>query len=121
MRSQLRQILQPARCHLRQIQRHQFLKRLRQQIILAIHMNIQLQEQEYQQMAVLPQIQQMFQQLLTVNNSNKPVFTLTNPTSGAAFQYSESYRGPGGVSNITSITRQIESESVVTSTSVFSQ
>ena len=58
---------------------------------------------------------------LDLSTDNKPVFTLTNPTSGAAFQYSESYRGPGGISNITSITRQIESESVVTSTSVFSQ
>jgi phosphoribosylformylglycinamidine (FGAM) synthase-like enzyme len=58
---------------------------------------------------------------LDLSTGNKPVFTLTNPTSGAAFQYSESYRGPGGISNITSITRQIESESVVTSTSVFSQ
>ena len=58
---------------------------------------------------------------LHLSTGNKPVFTLTNPTSGAAFQYSESYRGPGGISNITSITRQIESESVVTSTSVFSQ
>jgi hypothetical protein len=58
---------------------------------------------------------------LDLSTGNKPVFTLTSPTSGAAFQYSESYRGPGGVSNITTITRQIESESVVTSTSVFSQ
>ena len=58
---------------------------------------------------------------LDLSTGNKPVFTLTNPTSGAAFQYSESYRGPGGISNITSITRQIESESVVTSTSVVSQ
>ena len=58
---------------------------------------------------------------LDLSTGNKPVFTLTNPTSGAAFQFSESYRGPGGISNITSITRQIESESVVTSTSVFSQ
>ena len=58
---------------------------------------------------------------LDLSTGNKPVFTLTNPTSGAAFQYSESYRGPGGVSNITTITRSIESESVVTSTSVFSQ
>lgn len=58
---------------------------------------------------------------LDLSTANKPVFTLTSPTSGAAFQYSESYRGPGGISNITSITRQIESESVVTSTSVFSQ
>ena len=58
---------------------------------------------------------------LNLSTGDKPVFTLTNPTSGSAFQYSESYRGPGGVSNITTITRQIESESVVTSTSVFSQ
>ena len=58
---------------------------------------------------------------LDLSTDNKPVFTLTNPTSGAAFQYSESYRGPGGVSNITTITRQIESESVITSHSVFSQ
>jgi len=58
---------------------------------------------------------------LDLSTGNKPVFTLTSPTSGAAFQYSESYRGPGGVSNITTITRQIESESVITSTSVFSQ
>ena len=58
---------------------------------------------------------------LDLSTENKPVFTLTNPTSGAAFQYSESYRGPGGVSNITTITRSITSESVVTSQSVFSQ
>ena len=58
---------------------------------------------------------------LDLSRSNKPVFTLTNPTSGAAFQFSESYRGPGGVSNITTITRSITSESVVTSQSVFSQ
>ena len=38
---------------------------------------------------------------LDLSNGSKPVFTLTNPTSGAAFQFSESYRGPGGVSNIT--------------------
>ena len=68
MRSPLRQILLPAQCHLRQIQRHQFLKRLRQQIILAIHMNIQLQEQEYQQMAPLPQIQQMLLEPLTAKH-----------------------------------------------------
>tara|TARA_Y100000114_G_scaffold137493_1_gene139835 strand:+ start:173 stop:613 length:441 start_codon:yes stop_codon:yes gene_type:complete len=58
---------------------------------------------------------------LDLSKGNKPVFTLANPTSGAAFQYSETYRAPAGVSNITTITRQIESESVVTSTSVFSQ
>jgi len=68
MRSPSRQILRLARCHQQQIQRHQFLKQLRQQIILVIHMNIQLQEQAFLQMAGLHQIQQMFQQQLTVNN-----------------------------------------------------
>ena len=68
MRNPLRRISQPERCHLRQIQRHQFLKRLRQQIILATHMNIQLQEQGFLQMAVLPQTQQMFRQQLMLNN-----------------------------------------------------
>ena len=58
---------------------------------------------------------------LDLSTGNKPVFTLTNPTSGAAFQFSETYRAPGGVSNITTITRSITSESVVTSQSVFSQ
>ena len=58
---------------------------------------------------------------LDLSKDSKPVFTLADPTSGAAFQYSETYRGGGGVSNITTITRQIESESVVTSHSVFSQ
>ena len=52
--------------------------------------------------------------------TTKPDWTLNSPTSGAAFQFTESYHGPG-LSNITTITRQIESESVVTSTSVFSQ
>ena len=42
-------------------------------------------------------------------------------TSGNAFQFTETYRGPGGVSNVTVIQRNIESTSVVTSTSVFSQ
>lgn len=59
MRNPLRQILPPAQCHQQQIQRHQFLKRLRQQTTLATHMNIQLQEQGFLQMAVLHQIQQM--------------------------------------------------------------
>ena len=58
---------------------------------------------------------------LDLSTDSKPVFTLTDPTSGSAFQYSESYRGGGGVSNITTITRDIESESVITSHSVFSQ
>jgi len=58
---------------------------------------------------------------LDLSTESKPIFTLTDPTSGAAFQYSETYRGAGGVSNITTITRDIESESVITSHSVFSQ
>ena len=58
---------------------------------------------------------------LDLSTDSKPVFTLAEPTSGAAFQYSETYRGGGGVSNITTITRQIESQSVITSHSVFSQ
>jgi hypothetical protein len=58
---------------------------------------------------------------LDLSNENKPVFSLTNPDSGNAFQYTETYRGPGGVSNVTVIQRNIESTSVVTSTSVFSQ
>jgi len=58
---------------------------------------------------------------LDLSKDSKPIFTLADPTSGAAFQYSESYRGGGGVSNITTITREIESESVITSHSVFSQ
>ena len=52
--------------------------------------------------------------------TTKPNWTLTDTTSGAAFQFSESSHGPG-LQNVTTITRQIESESVVTSTSVFSQ
>lgn len=68
MRSQLRQILQPARCHQQLIQRHKLMKQLRQQIISEILMNIQLQEQAFQQMAGLRQIRQMFQQQLTVSN-----------------------------------------------------
>ena len=62
MRSPLRQILQPARCHLRQIRRLLYQNQLFRQIILVIHMNIQLQEQGFQQMAVLHQIQQMLQE-----------------------------------------------------------
>ena len=58
---------------------------------------------------------------LDLSNTNKPQFTLVNPTSGNSFQFTETYRGPGGISNITSITRQIETESVTTTTSVFSQ
>ena len=58
---------------------------------------------------------------LDLSNTSKPQFTLVNPTSGNSFQFTETYRGPGGISNITSITRQIETESVTTTTSVFSQ
>ena len=58
---------------------------------------------------------------LDLSIQNKPVFTLTDSTSGNAFQFTETYRGPGGVSNVTTIQRNIESTSVVTSTSVFSQ
>ena len=58
---------------------------------------------------------------LDLSKTGKPQFTLVNPTSGNSFQFTETYRGPGGISNITSITRQIETESVTTTTSVFSQ
>ena len=58
---------------------------------------------------------------LDLSTGNKPVFNLASPSSGNAFQYTETYRGPGGVSNVTTIQRNIESTSVVTSTSVFSQ
>ena len=66
MDSQLRQILRPARCHLRQTRQHKLMKQLRQRNILAILMNIQLQEQAFQQMAGLLQTQPMFQQQLMV-------------------------------------------------------
>ena len=58
---------------------------------------------------------------LDLSSENKPVFTLTDSTSGNAFQFTETYRGPGGSSNVTTIQRNIESQSVITSTSVFSQ
>ena len=58
---------------------------------------------------------------LDLSTENKPIFTLTDSSSGNAFQFSETYRGPGGVSNVTVIHRNIESQSVITSTSVFSQ
>ena len=58
---------------------------------------------------------------LDLSTENKPVFTLTDSSSGNAFQFTETYRGPGGVSNVTVIQRNIESQSVITSTSVFSQ
>ena len=58
---------------------------------------------------------------LDLSTENKPVFTQTDSSSGNAFQFTETYRGPGGGSNVTTIQRNIESTSVVTSTSVFSQ
>ena len=58
---------------------------------------------------------------LDLSTENKPIFTLTDSSSGNAFQFTETYRGPGGVSNVTVIQRNIESQSVITSTSVFSQ
>ena len=58
---------------------------------------------------------------LDLSTAKKPQFTLSDSTSGNAFQFTETYRGPGGISNVTVIQRDIESESVVTSTSVFSQ
>ena len=52
--------------------------------------------------------------------TTKPNWTLTNPTSGNAFQFTETYYGPG-LQNVTTINRTIETESVTTTTSVFSQ
>ena len=52
--------------------------------------------------------------------TTKPNWTLTNPTSGNAFQLTETYSGPG-LQNVTTINRTIETESVTTTTSVFSQ
>ena len=49
--------------------------------------------------------------------SNKPNFTITTP--GEAFQFTESYSGPG-LSNHTIINRTTEIQSVTTTTSVFS-
>ena len=50
--------------------------------------------------------------------SSKPNFTQTTP--GAAFQYTETYQGPG-LSNHTIIQRTTEIESVTDTTSIFSQ
>ena len=52
--------------------------------------------------------------------TTKPNWTLTNPTSGNAFQFTETYSGPG-LQNVTTINRTIETESVTTTPSVFSQ
>ena len=51
-----------------------------------------------------------------LNLNNKPNWTV----SENAFQFTETYKAPG-LQNITVINRSIESESVVTTTSVFSQ
>ena len=50
--------------------------------------------------------------------TTKPTWNLVNPTSGNAFQFTETYSAPG-LQNVTTINRTIETESVVTSTSVF--
>lgn len=50
--------------------------------------------------------------------TSKPSFTQTNP--GAAFQFTETYQGPG-LSNHTIIQRTTEVESITTTTSIFSQ
>ena len=50
--------------------------------------------------------------------STKPNVTITN--GGQAFQYVETYRGPG-LSNVTTINRTTNIESVTETTSVFSQ
>ena len=50
--------------------------------------------------------------------TTKPNWTLTNPTSGNSFQFTETYSGPG-LQNVTTINRTIETESVVVTTSVF--
>ena len=52
--------------------------------------------------------------------TTKPNWTQTNPTSGDAFQFTETYHGPG-LQNITTIQRDKTTESVTTTTSVFSQ
>ena len=50
--------------------------------------------------------------------NSKPTFTQTTP--GAAFQFTETYMGPG-LSNQTIIQRTTEVESITTTTSIFSQ
>ena len=50
--------------------------------------------------------------------SSKPSFTQTTP--GAAFQYTETYQGPG-LSNHTLIQRETTVESITDTTSIFSQ
>jgi hypothetical protein len=53
-----------------------------------------------------------------LNLNNKPNFTMTTP--GAAFQFTESYMGPG-LSNQTIIQRTSTVESITDTTSVFTQ
>mgnify|MGYP001238677133 CR=1 FL=1 len=50
--------------------------------------------------------------------TSKPSYVQTNP--GAAFQFTETYQGPG-LSNHTIIQRTTEVESITTTTSIFSQ
>jgi len=50
--------------------------------------------------------------------TNKPTFTQTNP--GAAFQFTETYKGPG-LQNHTIINRTTEVTSVTDTTSIFQQ
>ena len=50
--------------------------------------------------------------------TSKPSFIQTNP--GQAFQFTETYRGPG-LSNQTIIQRTTDVESITTTTSIFSQ
>ena len=52
--------------------------------------------------------------------TTKPTWELVNPTSGNAFQFSETYSG-SGLQNVTTITRDITTESVTSTQSVFSQ
>jgi len=52
--------------------------------------------------------------------TTKPNWVLTNPTSGNAFQFVESYNSPG-LSNVTSLTREIDTQTTVTSTSIFTK
>ncbi len=53
-----------------------------------------------------------------LNLDNKPNWTISNP--GEAFQFTETYQGPG-LSNQTIIQRTTEVESLTTTTSIFTQ
>jgi len=53
-----------------------------------------------------------------LNLNNRPNWTVTTP--GQAFQFTETYQGPG-ISNQTIIQRTTELDSVTTTTSIFSQ